>query len=89
MRMIFSFAIYFFFLFIADLFVAGVMLALFSDILVEVSEKKRPAILNDIRFVSFVMNSLCLVVGIFYIAMMDPNNTFRSLFFSFSLDFYH
>ena len=22
-------------------------------------------------------------------AMMDPNNTFRSLFFSFSLDFYH
>ena len=89
MRMIFSFAIYIFFLFIADKFVAGVKLALFSDILVEVSEKKRPTILDDIRFVSSVMNSLCLVVGVFCSAMMDPNSTFRSLFFSFSLDFYH
>jgi len=56
---------------------------------VEAGEKKRPAILDDIRFVCFVMNSLCLVVGIFCSAMMDPNNTFGSLFFSFSLDFYH
>ncbi|WP_204972050.1 hypothetical protein, partial [Caecibacteroides pullorum] len=45
--------------------------------------------MDDIRFISSVMNSLCLVVGIFCSAMMDPNSTFRSLFFSFSLDFYH
>ena len=43
------------------------LLALFSDILVEAGEKKRPAILNDIRFISSVMNSLCLVVVFFLV----------------------